>query len=75
MPRLLATLSSDPDGQLVMNLVAPERSATEELLLLRLSGQGLGAVQVRRRFMYVLGQPWGARSKADDVVFEASQQF
>lgn len=75
MPRLLATLSSDPNGQLVMNLVAPERSATEELLLLRLNGQGLGTVQVRRRFLDVLGQPWGARSKADDVVFEASQQF
>lgn len=75
MPRLLANLSIDPDGQLVMNLVAPDRSAIEELLLLRLNGQGLGTVQVRRRFMDVLGQPWGNRSQPEDVVFEASQQF
>lgn len=75
MPRLLGNLSSTPEGHLLLSLVAPEQSASSELLALRLSAEGLGALQVRRRFMDVLGQSWSAQSQPEDVVFEATQQF
>lgn len=75
LPRLLADLTVLPDGQLSLSMVAPDQSDTDELLVLRLSGQGLGSVQVRRRFLDVLGERWAANSQADDIVFEVSQQF
>lgn len=75
LPRLLADLTVLPDGQLSLSVIAPDHSDRNELLALRLSGQGLGSVQVRRRFLDVLGERWAANSQADDVVFEVSQQF
>lgn len=73
VPSMVGSLSSD-DGSLVLTFASSTEAGGEELISARLSGEGLGLIQVRRRLLDLLGQRWAANSQAQDIIFEVSQQ-
>lgn len=73
VPSMVGSLSSD-DGSLVLTFASSTETGGEELVSVRLSGEGLGLIQVRRRLLDLLGQRWAANSQAQDIIFEVSQQ-
>jgi hypothetical protein len=73
-PSMMGSLSSE-DGSLVLTFANNAETGAEELVYARLSGQGLGLIQIRRRLLDVVGQRWAANSQAEDIIFEVSQQI
>ena len=73
VPSMVGALSSE-DGSLVLTFASSAETGAEELISARLSGEGLGLIQVRRRLLDLLGQRWAANSQAQDIIFEVSQQ-
>jgi|GEM_PF-1914210 len=74
VPSMLGSLSSE-DGSLVLTFANSAEAGAEELISARLSGEGLGLVQIRRRLFDLLGQRWAPNSQAEDIIFEVSQQL
>lgn len=73
VPSMVGSLSSE-GGSLVLTFASSAETGGEELISARLSGEGLGLIQVRRRLLDLLGQRWAANSQAQDIIFEVSQQ-
>ncbi|MBL4606619.1 MAG: type II secretion system protein N [Pseudomonadales bacterium] len=73
-PEISASLSSH-DGHLVLAFLDGVELDAEELVSARLSGKGLGVIQVRRRLLDLIGQRWAANSQAEDIIFEVSQKL
>ena len=69
----MAGLLSSQDGNLALTFATSASAGAEELLVARLDGDGMGALQVRRRLLDLVGQRWAANSQADDIIFEVSQ--